>query len=118
MGRDILPKVGISLQQTKQQGRQIHHVSSIENGILKWQFKKYTHLCTPLGRFKKPYIQIIIQRKAQPKTTKRRKGSITSVRNSRTETRQIINDKQRIRLEKWPDGVLISPLGVRVKKDK
>ena len=30
MGRDMLPKRGISLQQTKQQGRQIHHISDIQ----------------------------------------------------------------------------------------
>ena len=30
MGRDMLPKLGISLQQTKQQGRQIHHISDIQ----------------------------------------------------------------------------------------
>ena len=30
MGRDMVPKLGISLQQTTQQGRQIHHISDIQ----------------------------------------------------------------------------------------
>ena len=30
MGRDMLPKLGINLQQTKQQGRQIHHISDVQ----------------------------------------------------------------------------------------
>ena len=30
MGRDVLPNLGISLQQTKQPGRQINHISDIE----------------------------------------------------------------------------------------
>ena len=54
MRRDILPRLGISLQQTKQQGTQIHNFSGIETGkdIIKWIFKKYPHLCTRLGRSK------------------------------------------------------------------
>ena len=45
MGRDVLPKLGISLQQTKQQGREIYHISVVETGknIIKWIFKKYPH---------------------------------------------------------------------------
>ena len=48
MGRDVLPKLGISLEQTKQQGKQINHISDVENGknVIKWIFKKYPHLCT------------------------------------------------------------------------
>ena len=40
MGRNVLPKLGISLKQTKQQGRQIHLISDVETGknIIKWIF--------------------------------------------------------------------------------
>ena len=70
MGRDVLPKLGISLQKTKQQGSQIHHISDVETGknIIKWKFKKYPHLCTRLGRSKNHYsekIIILINKKAE-----------------------------------------------------
>ena len=51
MGRDVLPKLGINLQQTKQQGRQIHHFSGVKN-LIERIFKKYPHLCSLLNRSK------------------------------------------------------------------
>ena len=52
MGRDILHQPGIQLTATKPTGKIIGLISitSTEQNIIKWIFKKYPHLCTHLGR--------------------------------------------------------------------
>ena len=56
MGRDVLQKLGITLQQQqcKSPGNKIHAINSIEteNNIIKWIYNKYPHLCTRLGKSK------------------------------------------------------------------
>ena len=75
MGHDVLPKLGTSLQQTKQQGRQIHHISDVEYGksIIKWTFKKYPHLCTRLGRSKNHIAKSLFQENHNPNQQKGRR---------------------------------------------
>ena len=68
MGRDVLQKLGVSLQQTKQKGRQIHHVLNIETGKNKRKgiFKKYPHLCTRLGRSKNHIAKSLFRENRNP----------------------------------------------------
>ena len=50
-GRDILQKLGIRLTATKPTGKTIGIISdtSTEQNIIKWIFKKYSHICTRLS---------------------------------------------------------------------
>ena len=68
MARDVLQKLGISLQQkaNKSPGNQINSISTIETekNIIKWIYNKYPHLCTRLRKIKKSRSKIVIQTKS------------------------------------------------------
>ena len=122
MGRGVLPKpkLGISLQQTKQQGKQIHHISDAETGknIIKWILKKYPHLCTGLGRSKNHIAESLIRQNHNPNQQKGRRVPLHLLEKVKQELDKLINDKQIVRVEKCPDRVFISPVVITVKKDK
>ena len=121
MGRDMLPKLGISLQQTTQQGRQIHHISDIqtEKNITKWIFKKYPHFCTRLGGSKNHIAKSVFRENHNPNQQKGRRVPLHLLEKvEKEELDKLLNDKQIIRLEKCPDDVYISPVVITVKKDK
>ena len=117
MGRDMLPSLGISLQQTNQQGRQIHHISDIqtEKNITKWIFKKYPHLCTRLGRSKNHLAKSLFRENHNPNQQKGRRVPLHLLEKVEKELDKLINDKQIIRLEKCPDDVYISPVVITKK---
>ena len=117
MGRDVLQKIGVSLQQTKQQGRQIHHVLNIETGKKrKWIFKKYPHLCTRLGRSKNYIAKSLFRENHNPNQQKEKRVPLHLLEKVEHELDKQINDKQIVRLEKWPDNAFISPVVIMVKK--
>ena len=120
MGQDMLPKLGISLQQTKQQGRQKHHISDIQTkkNITKWIFKKHPHLCTRLGRSKNYIAKSLLRENQNPNQQEGRWVPLHLLEKAERELDKLINDKQIIRLEKCPDDVYISPVVITVKKDK
>ena len=88
MGRDVLQKLGISLQQkpNKSPGNQINSISSIETekNIIKWIYNKYPHLCTRLGKSKNHPAKSIFKKKPYTNTTKRTPSTTTFTRKSRT----------------------------------
>ena len=89
MGRDILPKLGISLQQTKHQGRHINHFSDVQTEKKYYQvdvLKIPTPMYAPLS-IQKPYSKVSIQRKPQPQPTKGKKSPLTPPRKSRKRIR-------------------------------
>ena len=116
MGRDVLPKLGISLQQTKQQGRQIHHISDFETGknIIKWIFKKYLHLCTRLDRSKNHLANSLFRENLYLNQQKGRRVPLHLLEKVEREIDKLINDKQIV--EKCPDDVFVSPVVIKVKK--
>ena len=118
MGRDVLLKLGISLQQTKQQVRQIHHISDVETGknIIKWIFKKYLYLCTRLARSKNHIAKSLFRENHYSNQQKGRRVPLHLLEKVEQEIDRLINDKQIVRLEKCPDDVFISPVVITVKK--
>ena len=113
-------KTGHQLQQTKQQGRQIHHFSDVETGknIIKWIFKKYPHLCTRLGRSRNHITKSQFQESHYPTQQKGRRVPLHLLEKVEQQLDKLINDKQIVRLEKCPDDVFISPVVITVEKDK
>ena len=114
----MLPKLGISLQQTKQQGRQINHISDIqtEKNITKLIFKKYPHLCTRLGRSKNQIAKSLFRENYNPNQQKGRRVPLLLLEKIERELKKLINDTQIVRLEKCLDDVYISPVVNTVKK--
>ena len=75
MGRDMLPKLGISLQQTKQQGNQIHHISDIRTKkTYQMDIQKISTLMYTSRQIQKSHSKVIIPGEPQPQSTKRKKG--------------------------------------------
>ena len=115
MGRDILPRLGIILQQ--KQGTTIHNISGIETrSIIMWIFK-YPHLCTRIGRSKN-HIAKSLFRENHNHNQQKGKVPLHLLDKAENELDKLINDKQIIQLEKRPDEVLISPVVITVRRDK
>ena len=89
MGRDM-PKLGISLQQTKQQGRQIHHTSYIQTKKKHYQMyiQKISTLMYTSRQIQKSHSKVIIPGEPQPQSTKMKKGPLTPTRKGRKRIRQ------------------------------
>ena len=121
LGRDILPKLRISIQQTKQPGRHIYHVSGTETrkkNMIMWIFKKKSSHMYRVRQVQKPYSQITFQRKPQTQQTNRRRVPLHLLEKIEQELDKLINDKQKIRLLKCPNDVFISPVLSTVKKNE
>ena len=90
MGRDMLPKLGISLQQTKQQGRQIRHISDIETekNYYQMDIQKLSTLMYTSRQIQKSHSKVIIPGEPQPQSTKRKKDPLTPNRKGRKRIRQ------------------------------
>ena len=121
MGRDILTKLGLTLnQQQATKGKKIFDISEndIKQNITKWIFKKYPHLCSRLGRSKNHIAKSILKKEKTPTQHKGRRVPLHLVEKVENELQKLIEDNQIIRLEKWPDDLFISPVVIMVKKDK
>ena len=68
MGRDLLSKLGITLNATKNVGMKINLITQLqtEKNIIKWVFQKHPHLCTCLGRSKNNIAKSIIKSEYTP----------------------------------------------------
>ena len=70
MGRDVLQKLGITLQQQQCEspGNKIHAINSIETekNIIKWIYNKYPLVCTRLRKSKNHIAQSIFERNQNP----------------------------------------------------
>ena len=77
MGRDILQKLGISLQQRPKQspGNNIKSIShiEIEKNIIKWVLRKNPHLCTRIGKSKNHIAKSILKQNHTPNQQKGRR---------------------------------------------
>ena len=120
MGRDVLSKLGITLTQQQTEGKKVFNINEniIEQNITKWIFKKYPHLCTRLGRSKNHIAKSIMKKEKTPTQHKGRRVPLHLVEKVEHELQKLIEDKQIIRLEKCPDDLLISPVVIKVKKEK
>ena len=122
MGRDVLQKLGISLQQkpNKSPGNQINSISSIETekNIIKWIYNKYPHLCTRLGKSKNHVARSIFKQNHIPIQQKGRRVPLLFLEKVERELDKLIQEKQIFKLEKCPDELFVSPVVITVKKDK
>ena len=68
MGRDLLAKPGITLNATKNTGKNVNLISQLqtEKNIIKWVFQKNPHLCTRLGRSKNHIAKSIFKTEYAP----------------------------------------------------
>ena len=73
MGRDLLSKLGITLNATKIAGTKINLISQLQTEICirQWVFQKFPHLCTRLGRSKNHIAMSIFTKEY---TSSQRKG--------------------------------------------
>ena len=122
MGRDILQKLGITLQQQprKSPGNTINSITSIEpeNNIIKWVYNKYLHLCTRLGKSKNFVVKSIFKQNHTPIQQKGRRVRLHLLEKVEMELDKLIQDNQITKLEKCPDDPFVSPVVITVKKDK
>ena len=122
MGRDVLQKLGISLQQkpNKTPGNQINSISTIETekNIIKWIYNKYPHLCTRLGKSKNHAAKSIFKQNHNPIQQKGRRVPLHLLEKLERELDKLIQDKQISQLKKWPDDLFVSPVVITVTKDK
>ena len=122
MGRDVLQKLGISLQQKPKNspGNKINSISEIETekNIIKWIFNKYPHLCTRLGKSKNHIAKSIFKQNHAPIQQKGRRVPLHLLEKIERELDKLIQDKQITKLEKCPDDRFVSPVVITVKKDK
>ena len=120
MGRDLLAKIGITLNASKPMGKQILQDYNIqtENNILKWILQKYPHLCTRLGRSKNHIAQPIFKANYTPSQHKGCRVPLHLLEKFKNELKKPIDDGQINKLEKCPDDLSISPVVFTVKKDK
>ena len=120
MGRDLLSKLGITLNASKNTGKPINFISNLqmEKNIIKWVFQKYPHLCTRLGRSKNHIAKSIFKSTYTPSQHKGRRVPLHLLEKVENELKKLIDDKQIIKLEKCSDELFISPVVITVKKDK
>ena len=122
MGRDVLQKLGIYLQQkpNKSPGNQLYSNSSIETekNIIKWIYNKYPHLCTRLGKSKNHIAKSIFKQNHIPLQQKGHRIPLPLLEKVEREIDKLIQDKQISKLEKCPDDLFVSPVVITVKKDK
>ena len=117
MCRDLLAKLGITLNANKPKGKQILQVfnAQTEKNIIKRILQKYPHLCTRLGCSKSHIAQSIFKGNYTPSQHKGRRVPLHLLEKVENE---LIDDGQIIKLEKCPDDLFISPVVITVKKDK
>ena len=122
MGRDVLQKLGITLQQQqcKSPGNKIHAINSIETekNIIKWIYNKYPHLCTRLGKSKNHIAKSIFKRNQNPIQQKGRRIPLHLLEKVEMELDKLIQAKQITKLEKCPNDLFASTVVITVKKDK
>ena len=120
MGRDLLAKLGITLNANKPNGKQNSQIFNIqtEKNIIKWIIQKYPHLCTRLGRSKNHIAQSIFKASYTPLQNKGRRVPLHLLEKVENELNKLIDDGKIIKLEKCPDDLFISPVVITVKKDK
>ena len=99
---------------TTEKGKQ----NIIEQNITKWIFKKYTNLCTRLGRSKNHIAKSIMKKDKTPSQHKGRRVPLHLIEKVEHELQKLIEDNQIICLDKCPDDLFISPVAITVKKDK
>ena len=119
MGRDLLAKLGITLNANKPNGKQISQILNIqtEKNIIKWLLQIYPHQCTRLGRSKNHIAQSIFKASYTPFQHKGRRVLLHLLEKVENELK-LIDDGQIIKLEKCPDDLFISPVVITVKNDK
>ena len=122
MGRDILQKLGIGLQQRPKQspGSNLNSISHIETekNIIKWVLRKYPHFCSRIGKSKDPIAKSIFKQNHIPKQQKRRRVPLHLLEKVEIELDKLVQDKQIIKLEKRPEDLFVSPVVIIVKKEK
>ena len=122
MGRDILQKLGIALQQRPKQspGNNINSISHIETekNIIIWVLRKYPHLCSRIAKSKNHIAQSNFKQNHTPNQQKGRRVPLYLLEKVEIELDKLIQDKQIIKLEKCPDDLFVSPLVITVKKDE
>ena len=120
MGRDLLSKLGITLNATKITGKPINFISDLQTkkNTKKWVFQKYPHLCTRLGRSKNHIAKSIFKSTYTPSQHKGRRVPLHLLEKVENELKKLIDDKPIIKLKKCSDELFISPVVITVKKDK
>ena len=122
MGRDILQKLGITLQQRhmRSPGNYINSISHIktEKNIIKWILRKYPYVCSRIGKSKNHIANSILKENHTPIQQKGRRVPLHLLEKVEFELHKLIQNKQITRLDKCPDDLFVSPVVIAVKKDK
>ena len=120
MGRDLLSKLGITLNASKNTVEPVNFISDLqtERIIIKWVFQKYPHLCICLGRSKNHLAKSIFKSEYTRSQDKGRRVPLHLIEKIENELKKLIDEKQIIKLEKCSDELFISPVVITVKKDK
>ena len=117
MGRDILTKLGITLNANKKPGKKIiHFLNSMRRKTKKMDNHKYPHLCTRLERSKFSVAKSIFKSQYIPSQHKEKRVPLHLFVKVEQELQKIIDEKQITKLDKCSDELFISPVVITLKK--
>ena len=122
MWRDVLQKLGITLQQKqcKSPVKNINSIASIETetNTIKWIYNKFPHLCTRLGKSKNHIAKSIFKQNHTPIQQKGRRIPLPLLEKVEIELENLIQNNQITKPEKCLNDLFVSPVVITVKKDK
>ena len=100
MGRDLLAKLGITLNVTKNTGKNVNLISQLqtEKNIINGSFKN-THIYAMLGRSKNHIAKPIFKTEYTPSQHKGRRVPLHLLEKVENELQKLKDDKQIIKLE-------------------
>ena len=118
MCRDLLSKLGITLNATKNTGKKTILISQLQTAknIIKWVFLKYPNKRTRLGRSKDHIAKSIFKKEYTHYQHKGRQFPLHLLKVVENKVQKNNNDKQ-IKLDKCSDELFISPEVITVKND-
>ena len=121
LGRNLLPQLGIHLQQEKPTGKSINYITDPEQSdtaITNWVKTTYPALCTRIGRSKNHEVHTKFLHDFKALQQKGRRIPIHIQEKVEQELKSLIDQGHIVKLDSCSDKQFISPIVITVKKDQ
>ena len=121
LGRNLLPQLGIHLQQEKPTGKSINYITDPEQSdtaITNWVKTTYPGLCTRIGRSKNHEVHTKFLHDFKALQQKGRRIPIHIQEKVEQELKSLIDQGHIVKLDSCSDKQFISPIVITVKKDQ
>ena len=120
LGRNLLPQLGIHLQQEKPTGKSINYITKpdqSDTAITNWVKSTYPGLCTRIGRSKNHVVHTKFLHDFKALQQKGRRIPIHIQEKVEQELKSLIDQGHIVKLDSCSDKQFISPIVITVKKD-